>query len=84
MLIPSQYTAYAIEIFFYLWWWIYCINSQLPLFPLWLEVFDWELVIGQREADWNSQNLTALLTLISIAKLPTRDQKRKTEKKEKN
>ena len=49
-----------------------------------MEVFDWELVIGQREADWNSQNLTALLTLISIAKLPTRDQKRKTEKKEKN
>ena len=52
------------------------------LIPLWLEVFDWELVIGQREADWNSQNLTALVTLISIAKLPTRDQKKKENRKE--
>lgn len=51
------------------------------LIPLWLEVFDWELVIGQREADWNSQNLTALVTLISIAKLPTRDQKKKGKQK---
>ena len=54
------------------------------LIPLWLEVFHWELVIGQREADWNSQNLTTLLTLISIAKLPTRDQKKRKKKEKKN
>ena len=47
-----------------------------------MEVFDWNLVIGQREADWNSQNLTTLLTLISIAKLPTRDETKKENRKE--